>query len=113
MDDFSDFLIAGTAHRLAVDSNPSSATYGDEIAGAGFPVGFTQMTGSQVRDLGMEVTTGAYGVYADRNDANAVAVNPKERLRIAGRGDFDVLTVQSVENQAGFDGLVFVVEEVS
>ncbi len=113
LSDFRDGLIPRTAHRLVVDSDPSSTTYGDEIAGAGFPVGFSQMTGSQVRDLGMEVTTLAYRVVADRGDANAVAVNPKERLRIVGRGDFDVITVQSVESQFGFDGLIFAVEEVS
>ncbi len=113
LSDFREFLIPGAAHRLVVDSDPSSETYGDEIAGAAFPVGFTQMTGSQVRDLGMEVTTLAYRVFADRDNRDAVAVNPKERLRIVGRGDFDVITVQSVESQFGFDGLIFAVEEVS
>ncbi len=92
---------------MVVDSDPSSETYGDEIAGPGFPVGFTQMGGQQLRNLGMEVITRAYNVYADRDNVTAVAVNPKERLRIAGRGDFDVLTVQSIEHQIGFDGLVF------
>lgn len=111
--DFRDGLIPRVAHRLVVDSDPSSETYGDEIAGPGFPVGFSQMTGSQVRDLGMEVTTLAYRVFADRDNVNAVAVNEKERLRIDGRGDFDVLTVQSIENQFGFDGLIFAVEGVS
>lgn len=107
MDDFSDFLIAGTAYRLVVDDDPSSETYGDEIPGPGFPVGFTQLTGQQLRNLGKEETTRAYGVYAHRTDVNALAVNEKERLRIDGRGDFDVLTVQSIEDQIGFDGLVF------
>ncbi len=113
LSDFREFLISGTAHRLVVDSDPSSTTYGDEIAGAGFPVGFTQMSGRQVRELGMEVTTRAYSVYASRADATAVAVNPKERLRIDGRGDFDVITVRSIEDQADFDGLIFAVEDAS
>lgn len=112
LSDFREFLISGTAHRLAVDSDPSSETYGDEVAGDGFTVGFTQMSGRQVRELGMEVTTRAYSVYADRDAVAALAVNPKERLRIDERGDFDVLTVQSVEDQIGFDGLIFQVESI-
>lgn len=110
--EFSDALIAATAHRLTVDSDPSSPTYGDETQDTGFAVGMTQLDGRQLRELGRELTTRAYTVFADR-EGQALEVNAHEKLRIAGRGDFDVLSVKSIEDQLGFDGIVLTVEEVS
>lgn len=110
--EFGDMLIGGTARRLVLDADPQSPTYGDETAGMAFDVAFTQADGRQLRELGREITTRAYNVHADRT-GEALNVNPKERIRIDGRGDFDVLTVRGVEDQIGFDGLIWVVEETS
>lgn len=110
--EFGDMLIGGTARRLVLDTDPQSPTYGDEVPGTAFDVGFTQADGRQLRELGREITTRAYNVHADRT-GEPLNVNPKERIRIDGRGDFDVLTVQSIEDQSGFDGLVWIVENTS